>query len=268
MSSNVTAVAGAYYHTCAVKDGALYCWGRNDFGQLGDGTRTNRNAPTAVRNMGSGVSAVAANEFHTCAIKSGELYCWGNNSYGELGDGTDENRSRPVVVKSMDSGVSAIAIGLHHSLALKADGCLYAWGSNNSGQLGNGDTDDQEEPVQVTGGCDEWGVAVLPPGSFGKSAPANKATNQPASVTLRWSAPLTGTVHSYRYCYATTSGCVPTSTLQVLSPTTSVTVTGLMTGTTYYWQVRACADSACSAFADADNGMHWSFTVSSAAQRP
>jgi uncharacterized repeat protein (TIGR01451 family) len=115
------------------------------------------------------------------------------------------------------------------------------------------------------GGADNgvwWTFRTLDlPGMFGKSAPADGATDLPASVTLSWSAPTSGTVHSYWYCYATAPGCVPTSTLQVLSPTTSVGLSGLTPGTTYYWQVRACADSGCTVFTDADGGTQWSYTV-------
>jgi alpha-tubulin suppressor-like RCC1 family protein len=61
-NSGVTAVAAGGHHTCAIKSGALYCWGYNDYGQLGDGTTTHRNTPVAVTDMGSGVTAVAAGE--------------------------------------------------------------------------------------------------------------------------------------------------------------------------------------------------------------
>ena len=98
-------------------------------------------------------------------------------------------------------------------------------------------------------------------GPFGKSAPANGASNQPASVTLSWSAPVTGTVNHYRYCAATTTGCTPGTSV---GTATSVALSGLTPGATYQWQVRACADAGCAIFTDANNGTHWSFTVVSA----
>ena len=86
--------AGAY-HTCAIKtDGSLWCWGYNYYGQLGDGTNTDRDTPVQI--MSSGVSSVALGNSHTCAIKTdGFLWCWGYNNYGQLGDGTSVQKSTP-----------------------------------------------------------------------------------------------------------------------------------------------------------------------------
>ena len=75
-SNSITFAAGILY-TCAIKGGALYCWGYNGFGQLGGG-----GIITPVTNMNSGVTAVAAGWYHTCAVKSGALHCWGYNSNG------------------------------------------------------------------------------------------------------------------------------------------------------------------------------------------
>ncbi|GIV83252.1 MAG: hypothetical protein KatS3mg052_0259 [Candidatus Roseilinea sp.] len=102
-----------------------------------------------------------------------------------------------------------------------------------------------------------WSFTVVnAPSSFNKTAPSNGATGQPANVTLQWGAS-TGVNH-YRYCYSTTSGCTPSTNN---GTNTSVNLTGLTPGATYYWQVRACADSGCTVFTDADGGTHWSFAV-------
>jgi hypothetical protein len=67
-------------------------------------------------------------------------------------------------------------------------------------------------------------------------------------------------VNHYRYCYATTTGCVPNLSA---GTNTNVTLSGLADGTTYYWQVRACADAACAVFTDASGG-HWWFQTAQA----
>jgi len=100
---------------------------------------------------------------------------------------------------------------------------------------------------------------VIPPSpsAFGKTAPVNGATNQPTTVTLQWQAVGSGVDH-YRYCYDTTGGCTPTTSV---GTNTSVTLSGLTPGATYSWQVRACADSGCTVYIDANNGQHHTFTV-------
>jgi len=161
-NSGVTAIAAAEGgHTCALKGGQVYCWGRNGKGQLGDGTTTDRNTPVAVTNMGSGVTAIAAGSFHTCALKGGQVYCWGWNFFGQLGDGTTTDRTTPTLVANGamgNSGVTAVAAGGRHTLGLKDTTCLFAWGRNDYGQLGDGTTTNSDTPVQVSGGCGWWGI--------------------------------------------------------------------------------------------------------------
>jgi alpha-tubulin suppressor-like RCC1 family protein len=81
-------VSAGLYHTCAVKDDHfLLCWGRNDSGQLGDGTTVHKNIPTLV-GMDMNWGSVSAGEAHTCGVRTtGTLWCWGDNFYGKLGIG-------------------------------------------------------------------------------------------------------------------------------------------------------------------------------------
>ena len=95
----------------------------------------------------------------------------------------------------------------------------------------------------------------MTPSVFSKVSPADGASGQPASVTLSW-ATASGVDH-YRYCYATTPGCMPVTNV---GTATSAALSGLTAGTTYYWQVRACADAGCTVYSDASSG-HWAFTV-------
>jgi alpha-tubulin suppressor-like RCC1 family protein len=137
--------ATGWDHTLTLKsDGTLWAWGDNSYGQLGDGTTTNRAIPVLV---GNGYSAVAAGDGHTVALKSdGSLWAWGWNLYGQLGDGTSTQRIAPVQI---GSGYGAVAAGGYHTLALKADGSLWSWGDNSYGQLGNGSTTNRNSPVQI-----------------------------------------------------------------------------------------------------------------------
>ena len=82
-------------HTCALtSNGGVRCWGRNDFGQLGDGSTTYRYVPVAISGASS-VIALAAGINHTCAAQGGGIggtvVCWGGNTLGQLGDGTNNN---------------------------------------------------------------------------------------------------------------------------------------------------------------------------------
>ena len=142
------------YHSLGINtDGELYAWGKNDRGQLGDGTNTNRNTPvsiTTVQNSAVHWSYAAAGGYHNLAVKTnGELYAWGSNAKGKLGDGTKTSRNAPVRVGT-NSNYSRVSAGFNHSLAISSKGDkLYAWGSNSDGRLGDGTTTDRLTPVMI-----------------------------------------------------------------------------------------------------------------------
>ena len=122
-------------HACArLDDGSVWCAGRNDHGQLGNGSMTS--SLTAVQAGITGATAVSAGRRHTCAIAGGLAYCWGSNDGGEIGDGTMTDRTSPVQIAGL-AGVTQISAGGHHTCAL-AGGMPYCWGANDYGQIGNG----------------------------------------------------------------------------------------------------------------------------------
>jgi alpha-tubulin suppressor-like RCC1 family protein len=166
LASGVSAIATGGSHTCAVTtSGGVKCWGYNSFGQLGNGTTTDRSTPANVSGLASGVSAITAGGSHTCALTaSGGVKCWGNNGDGELGDGTTTERHTPVDVLGLTSAVSAIAASDNgwHTCALTVSAGVKCWGDNEHGQLGDGTTTNRSTPVDVSGLTN--GVSATAPG--------------------------------------------------------------------------------------------------------
>ena len=132
----VTAIDGGAGHTVALtSDGKIYAWGFNDYGQLGDGTFTNRTTPVAVDLAGvlagKTVTAISASAYHTVALTSdGKAYAWGYNYAGALGDGSTTDRPAPVTVDMTGvlagKTLTAISAGGYHTVALTTDGKAYA----------------------------------------------------------------------------------------------------------------------------------------------
>ena len=137
LQSGVTKFSAGGFHNLAIKDGALWAWGRNNVGQLGTGTGALVN-PAAVPGMGSGVTAIDAGINHSLAIKDGAVYGWGYNFHGQVGNGTTFNGgvTAPFAIPQLSSGFVDVAAGAFHSLALTADGQVWAWGEADTGQLG------------------------------------------------------------------------------------------------------------------------------------
>ncbi len=153
--SPVAIAAGQNNDTFAIgSNGALYAWGFNSFGDLGDGSTTERYSPEVIT-LAPGVSpvAIAAGQSNdTFAIGSnGALYAWGANDGGSLGDGTAiEHNSPEVITLAPGVSVATVAAGNNHCLAIGSDGNLYVWGVNNSGGLGDGTNTDRPSPELIT----------------------------------------------------------------------------------------------------------------------
>ncbi|MDE0883312.1 MAG: DUF4215 domain-containing protein, partial [Myxococcota bacterium] len=148
---NAAKIAAGYYHTCFLRGGNVYCSGYNPYGQLGDGSTTQRTSAVQVRNL-SNVKAIAAGLYHTCAVKTdGTAWCWGYGGHGQLGNGSTSVRVTPVQVRGL-TGITQIAAGHIHTCARKSNGTLFCWGYNYYGQNGAGNyTNNNNSPVQVGG---------------------------------------------------------------------------------------------------------------------
>jgi alpha-tubulin suppressor-like RCC1 family protein len=144
-------IVGGYDHTCALlADGTAYCWGRNEYGQLGDGTQTDRFLPTPVATS-LRFTAISAGYGHTCALTSdGSAYCWGANRSGELGNGTADSSLTP---RRVDVGSPLVSLdaGYDHTCAMTAAGAALCWGANWGGQLGDGTDTARLVPTPVGG---------------------------------------------------------------------------------------------------------------------
>jgi len=143
--ANVDSVSAGWAHTMYVKaDGTLWGMGWNYYGQLGDGTTTDRPSPVQIA---TNVASVSTGEYYTMFVKNdGTLWGMGSNWLGQLGDGTTTDRQSPVQIAT---NVASVSAGGRHTMFVKNDDTLWGMGSNSSGQLGDGTTTDRQSPVQI-----------------------------------------------------------------------------------------------------------------------
>ena len=163
--TNWKLVAGGFYHIASIKtDGTLWTWGRNNVGQLGDGSSiTHRSSPIQTVSGGTNWKSVAGGTAHTAAVKTdGTLWTWGFNSDGQLGNNVDTtNRSSPIQTVSGGTNWKQVACGGSHTAAIKTDGTLWLWGNNNTfdnkgGNLGDNSLTKKSSPVQTVSGGTNW----------------------------------------------------------------------------------------------------------------
>jgi alpha-tubulin suppressor-like RCC1 family protein len=162
-SSDWSAVAAGGFHGCGLKsDGALYCWGLNESGELGVGDSADRFVPIETGCLGGDCVrdwiALASGSFHNCAIREGgEMWCWGGGLNGQLGAGPLATKDSAIPVKVTSGVWRAAGLGQSHSCAIQEDGSLWCWGKNESGELGLGDLETRFEPERVeVPGKNEW----------------------------------------------------------------------------------------------------------------
>jgi YD repeat-containing protein len=158
--TNWKQVSVGTYASAAVKtDGTLWTWGYNTYGQLGDGTTTDRSSPVTTAGGGTNWKQVSMGYItRAAAVKTdGTLWTWGYNYYGDLGDGTTVSRSSPGTTAGGGTNWKQVSMGTYASAAaIKTDGTLWTWGYNANGQLGTGTTTSRSSPGTTAGGGTNW----------------------------------------------------------------------------------------------------------------
>lgn len=158
--SEIVSISAGYNHNVALKkDGTVWVWGGNIYGQLGDGTYVSKSTPARVEGL-TDIIAISAGEYHNLALKSdGTVWAWGKNYSGQLGNGTTIGSPEPVQITEL-SDIENVAAGGSHSLAVKSDGTVWAWGYNVYGQLGDGTDISRTSPVLLQGLDDVYTIEL------------------------------------------------------------------------------------------------------------
>ena len=138
------------------REGNLWSWGRNDFGQLATNDALQYNSPTQRLGQGLNWRQVSAGYKHAAGVKTdGTLWTWGRNDFGQLGDNTATSRSTPVTTFAGGTNWREVACG-GHTAAIKNDGTLWTWGRNNNGQVGDNSIIDRSTPITTFAGGTNW----------------------------------------------------------------------------------------------------------------
>jgi alpha-tubulin suppressor-like RCC1 family protein len=210
-----TITSGSSHHCALTSSGAAFCWGGNSSGQLGDGTTTTSTSPVAVAGGRTFVD-IDASGTHTCALTvTGAIFCWGLNGSGQLGNGSTGGQSSvPVAVAGANEFVSiatqanlSSGVWTSATCALSAAGDAFCWGTNASGQLGDGTTTSRNIPgivspvarfVRIAGGTSHacalsstgtvycWGDNSS--GQLGDGSYAFQSTPVPVTGSTPWKA--------------------------------------------------------------------------------
>lgn len=200
----LTAISSGAEHACSIdSNGAAYCWGAANRGQVGSGT-----------GRALSFAQISAGLAHTCAITAddGSPYCWGAGANGRLGTGTTDDHATPVPVRLPVGGARSITTGDAHTCLVTGNRGIDCWGLNDSGQLGTSDTLNRLSPTQTVDG--------------------DTATALPDTVTATAAGPCALGVGGTYTCWGRTAGFTTGTTSDLTSPTTMPTAPTVLNGQT------------------------------------
>lgn len=140
VAPGTTLVSAGEDHSCALRDGRVFCWGLNSDGQLGIGSVSSVSSPTEVTTLPAPALWMGAANEHTCAlVAGGAVYCWGRADLGQLGNAAGGSSTSAPTTPVMDlTSPLEVDVGHRHTCARASTGIVWCWGHNGYGQLGDG----------------------------------------------------------------------------------------------------------------------------------
>jgi alpha-tubulin suppressor-like RCC1 family protein len=154
------ALDDAFVSADAFRQGTLFTWGKNAYGQLGindSGGFAARTTPVTTFAGGTNWKQISSESTYTAAIKTdGTLWTWGSNSNGKLGINDTTQRNTAVTTFAGGTNWKQVSCGYGCAGAIKTDGTLWTWGQNSSGQLGINNTTNRLTPVTTFAGGTNW----------------------------------------------------------------------------------------------------------------
>ena len=143
--------AGGSYTIGLDKNGQVWEWGNNYYGQLGDNSIINRCTPVSILGIKKTFCKITAGTYQALGIDNiGQVWGWGYNNYGQLGDNSTINRCTPVSILGIKKTFCNISAGGSHTIGIDKNGQVWGWGYNQHGQLGNGTTNFATTPIKVS----------------------------------------------------------------------------------------------------------------------
>jgi len=243
----VTAIsAGAFHAACVLENGELLAWGRNQYGQLGDGFTMKQNLPQSVIPFGNGASVIDISlgwDFSLCALSNGDIYGWGSNSDGQLGTGFSQFEQTPKMLSriSYEHDIVSISAGAFHAICLLSNGDVYSWGYNIYGELGIGSSTKEFYPVKL---------AAIGAGPLGASIYGSGKTLGPFEV-IGWQPTLSVVCTSNDYCTVRCNGACAICSLHDYTAATMATEANQSTSFKVGWKDSFTSDNVV--FDDAGN---------------